>query len=828
MEKQLNQIKRINDKVSQLIIDVELLIDKFDHSELNNSVVSKGFSFNMNFSVSTCPEEALVDIGNQILDQNPKIKTLYNSLVTFVQQTFDGKSFLEILSVFTDIIGFIPGPIGFIAGLAGTAIGIAIYAEKVKNGTASELDHLDLVMGCMGCMMSCVPGGRAVKKIVDNTSKIAVKGLQKTKIVQKTIKLANGGANAFRTLTVNGPSISISHLSAIKKAVGFAKTSIEQSQKYKDNIGSIVELYGQLCAVENILSPIPINSTDSSEGTESLSISRQSLIDVISNMSKITKKIDTIGELRQDDFSSIMILQYGTATINNNIFIDNQTYEFNGTVNSIKINPYTKLIINNRTDFTYINNTKLDVLIYDCNLQNNKYIFNVVSLEDNLVKNIYDTTVNCAVRVKRPDGQFSQLVIGECADLDMLNIFDQKIALYDRGCMIHEKSRIDNLYIGPNANVTLLKKEPRFAKASDLICAWSNNTGKEMEITNIREIINIKANEVNNVYLCICKNEPKSYIYGNYVRLMCQDTNLRWLHISEFIVRSSGVQINGKFEFSSHNKKIKPFSTSASSIYYLGFEADKINDGNYDTLTCTGGINGEVMPWIEQDVSDNGLYSKCINSIYIVNRKDICKERIINSRVAIFDKYRYLVWMSDNIDYVSDEYFFPKNNELVFDLIKINSDVTNLSDINKKCNYIYGIAVYDLYENFVWTIDKNNTILVYEKNLYGILNNNNINTGVAYCAIPPKIANFYKKIRISSLNSLKNTTIELYKYNDNIFVKQFIASNLDNTNQNFIMPNVTNILESKLLKKMSIQITDKHCLPMFDGKYIYDINLWNT
>ena len=228
-------------------------------------------------------------------------------------------------------------------------------------------------------------------------------------------------------------------------------------------------------------------------------------------------------------------------------------------------------------------------------------------------------------------------------------------------------------------------------------------------------------------------------------------------------------------------------------------------------------------PWIEQDVSDNGLYSKCINSIYIVNRKDICKERIIDSRVAVFDKYRYLVWMSDNIDYVSDEYFFPKNNELVFDLIKINSDVTNVNDSNKKCNYIYAIAVYDLYENFVWTIDKNNTILVYEKDLLKILNNNNINIGVAYCAIPPKINNFYKKIRISSLNSLKNTTIELYKYNDNIFVKQFIASNLDNTDQNFIMPNVKNILESKLLKKMSIQITDKHCLPMFDGKLTFKL-----
>lgn len=275
------------------------MIDETDQSKLTNGVISKGFNFNMNFSVSSCPEEALIDIGNQILDQNPEIKIVYNSLVTFVQQTFDGKSFLEILSVFTNIIGFIPGPIGFIAGLAGTAIGIAIYAEKVKNGTVSKLDHLDLVMGCMGCMMSCVPGGRAVKKIVDYTSKIAIKGLQKTKIVQKTIKLANGGANVFRTLTVSGPSISISHLSAIKKAVGFAKTSIEQSQKYKNKISSIVELYGQLCAVENILSPIPINSTDTSEGAESLSISRQSLIDIISNMSKITKNVDTIGELRQ-------------------------------------------------------------------------------------------------------------------------------------------------------------------------------------------------------------------------------------------------------------------------------------------------------------------------------------------------------------------------------------------------------------------------------------------------------------------------------------------------------------------------------------------------
>jgi hypothetical protein len=826
------------------------------------NVIIKLFSFNRNFSVSSSPEDALFDIGEQLLKQNPQLKALVDQMATFANQTFAGKSFLEILSVFTDIIGFIPGPIGFIGGLAGTAISIAIYAEKVKNGSASDLDNLDLVMGCLGCMISCVPGGRAASKIASNSAKIAVKSAQKTQIITKSIKIIDKTTSTgYRLINRSIPKISVAHLSAIKQAVGFAKTSISNSKKYKDGVQKMIDLYGQLGALENILSVVPIGSTDESDGADKLSLSRQSLIDVLSALSKTSSGIDSIGDLRTEDFEKLMVLQYGTATINDNpiyingdtvppetgIFIDNETYTLNNcAINRIKINPYTVVTINNttytnmsKTDVNELDFSKIGPTIYP---SSQSYTIGVSTYEVDMKK--YNTSISCAISVSYTTGGTSNLAIGESPNVDILNVLNNSIALYGRGCMkCDNASTISLLKIGPNTNVSLLKAEPRFATANDVICAWSNNSSTELQITNIDKIIGVKVTAPN-VYFGICSIDNKPYIYGNYVRLMYQDINKRYINISEFKVRRSGTYIEGgnlKFNKLIHNKTIKPSSSFASS-YYLGSTESNTTDNNYDTITHTGNddkADGSIMPWIEQDVSQGGTWPVYISNIYIANRKDWCRDRMLDSCIAVFDKYRYLVWMSDKVSQILSEYDFPSYGGLRFDLVKINSKPNLSSDLNKKCNFIRLIQVIDInglaYNNWNFTQPykpaREVASVAYVKDLMGASNNNNLNTGVAYSKVPRDTASspmpyLYRYLQIGTTNPLHDSptnqsTVELF------FRKS------SNDDPNYLVKDCSDYLVTitdpilNTLNKINITInSNTHYSGIWSNMHIYTIDLW--
>lgn len=813
-------------------------------------------------TATSSPQDALETLADGFLKDNPSWKPLAEGISKIFQDAFAGKSILEILTIFTDIIGFVPGPLGFVAGLAGTALSIAIYDQKVKNGQVSELDHMDLIMGCMGCFMSCVPGGRAAARIGSNAAKIAAVGTRKTKIVSKTIRLMDKTVAAgFRTVQRMTPQISVSQLSAVKGLVGNTKQLLAQSSKYKEGIAAFMDFYGQLTALENILSPIPIGSLDDSDGSELLNLSRQSLIDVLVALSKTSKKIDTIGNSKQDTFNNLLILQYGTATINgaglytsgeivsttnNAVFIDNEIYNLRGrAITRLKVNPYSVVRINERSDWTYTNSSPSDILIFEfTQFPIADYSITVQTYDEKFMEK-YDTNKMCSISVERTDGQFSRLCIGEALGVESSNI-DRLMS--KGGCMNHDLLMIRNLFIGPKTNVSLLKTEPRYAKQNDVLGAWSNSSSVEMKISGslIQGLCLSKTVTSGIVYFAINALEAfvtVPFIYGNFVRIQYPDLTSRYLNLAECIVRRSGYYLEGgllKFDAIQHNKKINSNQVWSSSNFF-GSQNSNLSDSDFNTYTAT---IQEVSPWLEQDVSQGGVWPVYINSVYIANRKDWCQDRILGAQVAIFDKLRYLVWSQEPIGSVQLEYDFPTRNGLRFNRLAVSSWANNsINDLNKKCNFVQLIKVTDIsgtsYDN--WAVFRNPIPpsseipqIGYIKaptsaDIFGTLNNpsGNLNMGIAYINLPQtktEEAILYRSIQILTKYSLHsgnppNTASP-------ISTLKFLLTKTNNTNFQVVNDFITSDPLDKTLVQLSIQITDMHYKGTFNGLFVYEFDLW--
>ena len=664
------------------------LVGRYFNARIAQTSLMLLFGLNLR-TTATSPEDALVDIGYQVYNQVPAVRLIVDALVGVSQAMFAGKSFLEILCVFTDVIGFIPGPIGFVAGLAGAALSIAIYAEKVKSGTATGLDHLDLVMGCVGCMMSVVPGARAAAKMAAHSAKIASKSV-KTKIVTMTIRLADniaGGTERCRKVAQTVPEFKVGHLRAVKQAMGHArgalKQTIDASLGRAEKAAKLVDMHGQFTAIENILSVIPTSADDGEDATDKWTLSRQALIDAVCSLQRSAKEVDDVGVRREADFSALLVMQYGTATIyrgDDEVFIDNATerepYRVTSAVTRIKVNPYTKLSINRQV---WENESTTEVRVVDVNLPVDNYAVFAIGYDGGVwggdphpgtlvVETVRDSQYSIAI------GENSRGAAAEDPRIDDALVNDRAQAIYGHASLRVPTADIKTVRIGPNTTVVVSRKPPRETKAVDVVCAWANKTNAEMVITNIRELAAVPNRGSPVVHMNVSVMSSTPYAYGSYVRLMFQDATPRSLAVAELLVRYSGYHIEGgvlKFDRAQHNRAAVAGAASAKSS---SGDARRVVDKN---VASEFESNTEIMPWVEVPVGSESS-DRYIDNVHVIFSGDAAKrEWLRGASIGIFDRWHYLVdstpvWSdSDSNDVVANtrELDYPRYKGLRFNLM---------------------------------------------------------------------------------------------------------------------------------------------------------------
>ena len=275
-------------------------------------------------------------------------------------KTFKGKSGFEIASMVFEIVGYIPGPIGFAAGLVGFGLVTAEYSEKVKNGKATVIDHIDYTMGTLGTLASCVPGGRMATRL----SKA-----KNTRIIKKIT-----GVGSKLNVVVGQVKCMTEVISTAVNGMGFMFRNLPKTT----NIHKFTNLYNKLRALETLLTSLTENLLDEGDVELKMSPSRQGFIEILSSIAQDDQCTE-----RVDEFAHIIATQYGTCTVNGQpkyngtknplidtkgVFVDNEIKEITGVVDTIKINPRTIVYVWPKTMLAptprdiYVNDNALDVM----------------------------------------------------------------------------------------------------------------------------------------------------------------------------------------------------------------------------------------------------------------------------------------------------------------------------------------------------------------------------------------------------------------------------------------------------------------------------------
>ena len=816
-------------------IDSNWMLEKYDINLLTtyfipetnmklreSKIIIKLINFNSLTIVSNDPSATFTDLGNQLINNNSNLGFLAKGLVDLFNIYFAGKSLLEIISSINDIIGFIPGPIGFISGLVGAGLSIAIYQQKLANGQVSELDTLDMVMGCIGSVFSVIPGAKAGAKLATNAVKIASKSA--TRI---TTKVVNG-------LSIGYVGLSVSHITVISQTLDILKQSLGASNKYKNAINyissygrdvakkyvpnyvKIVDIYNQIATIESIIGNATGGYSIDTDANISLSPSRQCLIDCIVALSNnLASNPDILCGRDSNsvnvDYGTILGLFYGTLSINSDninwdntvsidklnkgIFIDNETKIYTGTITTITLNPMSAVILKNKLGiqlFQAYNNDYNTTKYLTLNLPYDSYNISCSTYSSQMI-NLFENLNPGSIKLYNNNNCIAIVNIGDYNGLDQINILNNPIGLYGRGCIKTTSFLATSMSISPNTNVVLLTNEPNSIYQNDdpnsVICAWSNNTSDNMTI-NLKDILTNFGNPTN-IYLGISLINNNVYKYGKTVRLMYQDTTSRMINVSEIMVKKSGFYIEGgqlKFNRLQHKLNFNPTSINFSSVYIYG--SNYINDSNIDTY---GQTSQSVMPWIDIKLDNN--YNKYIDSFHLINRKDACQDRIIGARFAVFDTHRYLTWMSDPITQVSLEYDLPILGGLRFNLVKITSQV--------KSQFITWINFTDVLNNAFGFFTNPSVSINYNRDI--IFNNY---TGVAYLELPTyfNIPLLYRKLCFWSNNDLTGSLIDL--------------SIIKDKNNQSDPTNYTTVFQSNRV------LSNKSVINSIFGNNYYEIDLW--
>jgi hypothetical protein len=400
--------------------------------------------------------------------------------------------------------------------------------------------------------------------------------------------------------------------------------------------------------------------------------------------------VDDVGIRRDADFSKLLVMQYGTATIyrgTDEVFIDNTTerdpYKATSAVTRIKVNPYTKLSINGQV---WLNSSTTEVRVVDVNLPVGNYAVFAIGYDgDASVADEMCVPGTLVVETPR-DSRYSIAIGGnragaaaEDARIDDALVNDAARAIYGHASLRVPTVDIATMRVGPLTTVVVSRRAPRETQAEDVLCAWANKANTEMVITTVKEVLEALPNRGPSVvYLNVSAMSNTPYTYASYVRLMFQDKTPRSLAVAELVVRYSGYYIEGgvvKFERAQHNRAAVASARASSGDARA--VVDKSVASEFESST-------EVMPWVEVCVGGPSS-NKYIDHVHVIFSGDATKRaRLRGASIGIFDGWHYLVdstpvWSeTDGNDVVANtrELDYPRYKGLRFNLMYLQVDAS--------------------------------------------------------------------------------------------------------------------------------------------------------
>jgi len=825
-------------------------------------------------------------------------KPLATALDTVLAPFTNGKSIYQLVQGALDIISLLPGPIGFAAGILDAVVGIAIYRDALASGTATELGKLDMILSCVGALVSCVPGARAGLKMLAMETKIVAKTASaSTKLVTKTKNIVNTAGQVI-TRATKAYDIDSSQMKAIVGAMGTFRGHIVKGYKFMDNIMKIkrygdypfkaLDLYCQVYTYDSIFSNITAGQ---------IPLSRQAIIDTISSMfNNLNQDLNAIGggdiQSIKDRLEPLAKTFFGTAKVDNNSiqynntisyllsytpndinsavinddqikidlnnqllqkyrltssnpnatdavlyddinFIEDEIKTFN-TFSAITINPFTAITVkdkNNMLLYQKYNSSTTTTLV----VNKNDMVLNGYQGPFNICATVYDESVYNtkepgAVQILDSNNNIVVCNIGTTSN-NNIDILNNSLAIGRRGCQKIYISMLKKLIISKYTNVTLLINSPETFlnndKPNNVIHAWCNSSANEMTIDNntINRLLQIKQiflGSQNYVYVCTSEYYPNNRC-GIYVRLMYDDFNNHIINIAEMMVRRRNN--NGTDKLYSQ-RILNPINIFSNTQYYVG--QNFCNDKNYTTILHTdvgSSGTGTILPFIEYTISSN--YSYNIDNVQIVNRFDACQDRLLGSKIAIFDQYRYLVWMSSPVTLVVNEIDYPLLGGLRFDCVEI---LTNYLGTDQFIPYVevedaFGVKQGVLTSNCKF--EYSTTVGALAKLTNPFLNVSDtqiVNSGNAYLQIPTYLGikpmmryiRFFSKYNLQYPSPYASTVMGNPVVN--LYGLDLSTPSLNNSIQNYPKTKMATIVPTR---------TNNTGLVNWLGTNAYTIDLWN-